>query len=263
MNMKNHNDDIISKNIDVLTENMNIFRDYEPEFYRYMVLYGKLAPKTSKDYISRLRFLSQTYILDDTISEEYVDYIMKNENLIRLNRQKYATSKAMSDFHSGLTKFLAFINSTYYKDSSEILENEIRKVNENSNLTKTERTSIIQSRVGQGTFRSSLIRYWKGCSISNCPMTPVLIASHIKPWCDCNNIQRLDFYNGLLLLPNYDKLFDKGYISFDSKGHLISSRLLDKEVKDILGIKDGMSLRKLDDKHLEYLKYHNEYRFMG
>ena len=86
---------------------------------------------------------------------------------------------------------------------------------------------------------------------------------HIKPWCDCNNEQRLDLYNGLLLLPNYDKLFDKGYISFDSKGHLISSRLLDKEVKGILGIKDGLSLRKLDDKHVEYLRYHNDYRFMG
>ena len=30
--------------------------------------------------------------------------------------------------------------------------------------------------------------------------------SHIKPWRDADNQERLDAYNGLLLLPNYDKL---------------------------------------------------------
>lgn len=259
----NDNNIIYNTYADVLCENMNLFRDFEADFYHYMISDGHLAPKTSKDYISRLRFLSQSYSLDENISEEYIDHIMETENRIKSNRQRYATSKAMSDFRSGLNKFLAFVKSAYYKDLSERVADEIRKIEENEELTTTERTSVIQSRVGQGTFRSSLIRYWQGCSISNCTMTPVLIASHIKPWCDCNNVQRLDLYNGLLLLPNYDKLFDKGYISFDSKGKLICSRLLDKDVKEVLGITDGLSLRKLDDKHKDYLKYHNEYCFMG
>ena len=46
-------------------ESANVFGDYESDFYRYMVTQGNLAPKTSRDYISRLRFLSQNYFLDD------------------------------------------------------------------------------------------------------------------------------------------------------------------------------------------------------
>lgn len=247
---------------DVINANVNVFGDYESDFYHYMIMWGNLAPKTSKDYITRLRFLSQHYLLDEGISKEYIDYIIETENNKRLNRQKYASSKAMSDFRSGLNKFLDFIKSAYYKELNELELNEIQKVENNKKLTTTERVSIIQSRVGQGSFRSSLIRYWRGCSISNCTMTPVLIASHIKPWCESDNEQRLDVYNGLLLLPNYDRLFDKGYISFDTKGNLICSRLLEKETKELLGITDGLSLRKLDDKHLEYLKYHNDNCFM-
>ena len=247
---------------ETLVENANVFGDYEADFYRYMVSQGNLAPKTSKDYISRLRFLSQNYLLDENISEEYIDYIIETENKNKLSRQKYATSKAMTDFRSGLRKFLDFIKSSYFKDLSDLELNEIHKLENNVELTSTERTSIIQSRIGQGSFRSSLIRYWQGCSISNCAMTPVLIASHIKPWRESDNHQRLDVYNGLLLLPNYDKLFDKGYISFDPKGKLVSSHLLGKDTKEILGITDGLSLRKLDDKHVEYLKYHNDNCFM-
>lgn len=254
---------IVHKESNTMTENAILFRDYEADFYRYMVLYGNLAPKTSKDYISRLRFLSKNYPINETISEEFIDHIIETEKMIMSNRQNYTSAKAMSDFRSGLNKFLAFIKSDYYKNLSETLKDEIRKVKENKELTATERTSIIQSRIGQGSFRSSLFHYWQGCSISNCTMSSILIASHIKPWRDCNNVQRLDLYNGLLLLPNYDKLFDKGYISFDMNGKLLSSHLLDKDVKEILGITNGLSLRKLDDKHKKYLKYHNEHCFMG
>lgn len=94
-------------------------------------------------------------------------------------------------------------------------------------------------------------------------MMPILVASHIKPWCDCNNTQRLDMYNGLLLLPNFDKLFDKGYITFNLKGKLVCSNLLDREVRELLGITQNLQLRKLEERHIEYLRYHNEYRFMG
>ena len=48
--------------------------------------------------------------------------------------------------------------------------------------------------------------------MSGITSTWILIASHIKPWRVSNNNERLDVYNGLLLLPNLDKLFDKGYI---------------------------------------------------
>lgn len=57
-------------------------------------------------------------------------------------------------------------------------------------------------------------------------LTDILIASHIKPWKVCNNPERLDKFNGLLLSPTYDKLFDSGYILFQDNGEVIISNVL-------------------------------------
>jgi 5-methylcytosine-specific restriction protein A len=54
----------------------------------------------------------------------------------------------------------------------------------------------------------------------------LLKASHIKPWRDSDNAERLDIYNGLLLIPNLDSAFDKGYISFDDGGKIIISDMI-------------------------------------
>ena len=134
---------------------------------------------------------------------------------------------------------------------------------ENDNTIKaTEKESIVESRIGQGVFRKGLIDYWHGCAITQCPLTWMLIASHIKPWRDSDNQERLDDYNGLLLLPNYDKLFDLGYISFDQKGKIMYSRLLDKFDRDTIGLTNDLHLVKFEEQHLKYLKYHNENCFL-
>ena len=69
-------------------------------------------------------------------------------------------------------------------------------------------------------------------------------------------------YNGLLLLPNYDKLFDLGYISFYPKGEIMYSHLLDKFDRAAKGLTSDLHLVKLEDQHLKYLKYHNENCFL-
>ena len=48
-------------------------------------------------------------------------------------------------------------------------------------------------------------------------------ASHLKPWRDATNEERLDGKNGLLLTPSIDHLLDKGFISFENSGELIVS----------------------------------------
>ena len=69
-------------------------------------------------------------------------------------------------------------------------------------------------------------------------------------------------YNGLLLLPNYDKLFDLGYISFNPKGEIMYSHLLDKFDREAIGLTSDLHLVKFEDQHLKYLKYHNENCFL-
>ncbi|MBR1475301.1 MAG: HNH endonuclease [Muribaculaceae bacterium] len=116
----------------------------------------------------------------------------------------------------------------------------------------------MKSRVGQGSFRQQLVDYWHGCSVTHCQTQSLLIASHIRPWRKSDNMQRLDVYNGLLLIPNLDKLFDKGYISFDDNGIIILSDFLPLSEYRLLGVQQGMRLVHIETNHIPYLKFHRE-----
>jgi hypothetical protein len=59
------------------------------------------------------------------------------------------------------------------------------------------------------------------CRVTGLERQQFLVASHIKPWRDCDNSERLSGANGLLLSPHVDKLFDRHWISFDAFGELI------------------------------------------
>lgn len=130
-------------------------------------------------------------------------------------------------------------------------------------LQETTREAIIQSRIGQGQFRLSLIAYWQGCSVTGCSQVEILRASHIKPWRDCTNDERLNVYNGLLLLPNFDACFDIGFISFSDEGNiLISSQISDAALSQ-LGIQREMRLSKIEPEHKVFLEYHRQKVFQA
>jgi hypothetical protein len=44
------------------------------------------------------------------------------------------------------------------------------------------------------------------CRVTGLARQQFLVASHIKPWRDCDNSERLSGANGLLLSPHVDKL---------------------------------------------------------
>lgn len=238
------------------------YTDLQADFYHYMVKFGGIAKKTSGDYVTRMKFLAHDYSLDETLTKEKIDEILRQEDFKRQERSVYTSKKSLSDFRAGLNKFLAFINSDYHKRIADSIITEIKAVENDNTIKMTEKDSIVKSRIGQGIFRKGLIEYWHGCAISQCPLTWMLIASHIKPWRDADNQERLDPYNGLLLLPNYDKLFDLGYISFNSKGKIMYSRLLDKFDRETIGLTNNLHLVKLEEQHLKYLKYHNDNCFL-
>lgn len=242
--------------------NLEKYTDLQADFYHYMVKFGGIAKKTSGDYVTRMKFLAHDYSLDETLTKEKIDEILRQEDLKRQERSVYTSKKSLSDFRAGLNKFLAFINSDYHKRIADSIITEIKAVENDNTIKMTEKDSIVKSRIGQGIFRKGLIEYWHGCAISQCPLTWMLIASHIKPWRDADNQERLDPYNGLLLLPNYDKLFDLGYISFNSKGKIMYSRLLDKFDRETIGLTNNLHLIKLEEQHLKYLKYHNDNCFL-
>lgn len=129
-------------------------------------------------------------------------------------------------------------------------------------LPETERAAFILARKGQVAFRKTLIRYWKGCAVTGCTMISVLRASHIQPWSDSDPAQRLDPYNGLLLTPNIDVLFDSGLITFDHRGGLVCSRALPKSAQSQLLPKNTKPII-LDERHEAYMAYHREHVFIS
>lgn len=130
-------------------------------------------------------------------------------------------------------------------------------------LDDTERDALIKTRLGQGPFRDSLINRWGGCSLTGCKHLELLVASHIKPWSRCESArERVDVANGLLLIPNIDKLFDRGLVTFDGDFKIILSD----------DLKDGVARTLNIDKHARlvnrefadmrpYLNWHREHVF--
>ena len=129
-------------------------------------------------------------------------------------------------------------------------------------ITDTEREALSKSRIGQGKFRTHLKIFWKNCcAVTGCSTVDILKASHIKPWRDSENHERLDYYNGLLLTPNLDAVFDSGLISFDKNGAILISQKLSYDQKATLGIEDQMSLKRIEKDHHKYLEYHRNHIF--
>lgn len=126
------------------------------------------------------------------------------------------------------------------------------------NLPATERASIQKSRIGQGRFREALERYWKCCAVTGCTEQAVLRASHIKPWSESSDTEKLDVYNGLLLSAGIDACFDKGLISFSDSGSILISESLSLDDRDSLGLHGSLKIQGLDDRHRPYLEFHRK-----
>lgn len=90
-------------------------------------------------------------------------------------------------------------------------------------VSATDREQLILARIGQGQFRAALIARDQGCALCGLGESDLLVASHIKPWRDATNRERLDPNNGLLLCPGSDKLFDRGLMTFGPKGEVTFS----------------------------------------
>lgn len=126
---------------------------------------------------------------------------------------------------------------------------------------QTEKDALIKARIGQGAYRTALLDYWKGCAVTECTIESLLVASHIKPWRDADDVERINPFNGLLLSPTLDRAFDKGLISFNDAGLIMISSELSNKTLDQLGISPSMKLRKFDPRHSEYLQWHRDNLF--
>lgn len=85
----------------------------------------------------------------------------------------------------------------------------------------------------------------------------VIHKKQFKPWAESEPKEKLDVDNGFLMCPNHDKLFDKGYITFDDNGKIIIFDELPENDKELLNI-DSRKHIELTEDNKKYLKFHRE-----
>lgn len=133
-----------------------------------------------------------------------------------------------------------------------------------TSLPPTTRKALILARRGQGQFKSNVSRFETCCRITQVRNPTHLIASHIKPWRESNDEERLTGANGLLLTPTIDHLFDRGFITFGDEGEVLVSPVADSESMARMGVRAGEPLQtgdfNSDQRH--FLDYHRKEIFL-
>jgi len=166
--------------------------------------------------------------------------------------QRNETGKQM--YSAALAQFAKYLAAGHSGD----VEEDIDQILSDPGLDATERLNLVKSRIGQGVFRQRVLAHWKVCAVTGFKDTNLLVASHIKPWRDCNSKERLEGFNGLLLTPNLDKAFDSGLITFSPAGPITLSPQLTEPEK--LGISADMRVT-LHAQHQPFMEFHRDVVF--
>ena len=148
-----------------------------------------------------------------------------------------------------------------YDPTIERLVEDAEAVLNDPELTSTERHVLATARVGQGIFKEQVRRFEPICRITGLSDSKYLIASHMRPWRDSNNAERLDGHNGLLLSPHVDHLFDRGLITFRNSGQPVVSAQMNSAVPEYWHLELFRQGKPFSLKQIPYLEYHRDVIF--
>lgn len=124
-----------------------------------------------------------------------------------------------------------------------------------------EKEAVRKYRLNQNALRKLTLELFEGkCCLSRTKVKEILVCSHIKPWVVSERHEKCDPENTLMLAATWDRLFDRGLISFSNSGKIMVSKKLNKDDWQSIGIQREAAL---DEKFLtsgrkDYLKYHRE-----
>jgi putative restriction endonuclease len=144
-------------------------------------------------------------------------------------------------------------------DDLDLWESKLeRQIDSDRTVPETERLAIIRARNGQGLFKDRVAKIESRCRITGVENPVHLRASHIMPWRDGNNEQRLNGENGLLLTPSIDHLFDRGFIGFENNGKLIISPVAHRPSLQRMGIdtKNVVNVGEFTSGQKQFLDFH-------
>lgn len=220
----------------------------ESSIYKYTRAVNTISNEMLDEHVIYKSLLSMNRIeLDLAILD-----ILQNERFIKKN------SVGNNMYSNALKQFRYFT-----LDSEEDTREEqqiVHEIAQEQFLTETEKETIIKARVGQGKYRKKLLDKYDGkCIVTGISQNKLLIASHIKPWAICNNDERVDVENGLILCANMDRLFDSGLITFRADGKMFVSSFVNEDNKKRLNISNDIEVNLNASKRLlDYLEYHRD-----
>lgn len=141
--------------------------------------------------------------------------------------------------------------------NAAVLE-DIQRIESDASVPETQRLQLAKARIGQGFFRKQVILLNGGCRVTGVTDTRVLIASHIKPWRDATNAERISGYNGILLSPHVDALFDELLITFEDDGRMHIHPSLPNDVLDRWSINPAHRVTPFRPEQADFLSHHRE-----
>lgn len=232
------------------------------QFKQWLMDQGK-SEKTAHNYTQAVKgglstWASDNYLISESLlqcrGDRPLAKVIREIKELEIYQRRNEKCKGMyAAALRWLQEYQADVESDFATDQLEIVSND-------PSLGSTEKEALVLARLGQGKFRRELVKKWGACACTGFSQTPLLMASHIKPWRLSKNRERLDPYNGLLLTPNIDKAFDRNYISFDEHGSVLVSEEL--ETPSLLSISPNLKIQ-LQHGHQPYMAFHRSECFRG
>ncbi|WP_448098824.1 HNH endonuclease [Luteibacter yeojuensis] len=166
-------------------------------------------------------------------------------------------SAISDDFGNALLRIASLdVNRLAVSSGENTILEDLDDINKDSVAAATLRLQLSNARIGQGLFRKRVLAMEPACRVTGVTAATLLIASHIKPWRESTNAERLDGANGLMLAPHADLLFDRHLISFTDDGRLIISKRLDIAVLEGWHIANSAISASFHPRQKAYLAVH-------
>lgn len=229
-----------------MIEELNNFRNW-------LQSQNKLKKKSIDNYVGGLKKI-ETDIAEENIHEETIYEINSIDELEYIKTKYFSVNAFKKQNERG--------NDMYKRSFKYYIEYKKSNTSENAGETSgrinvgKNAHRFVKCRLGQKKFRDELLKKWDyKCPITGIDDTSILISSHILPWSESNEKEKVDPNNGILLSPLFDALFDKNIISFKDDGTMIFSSKISEENKNRLNLKSGKRI-KITQEMLPYLKIH-------
>lgn len=191
--------------------------------------------------------------MKEVFKNEINDFEDSEELSVRVPRLKFTKETAIKYDVEMRTKYSHDVLCELEKLDIDVENKTIEEINEVGEVIER----VVKARKNQNKFREALFKRECKCKICGLDHKELLIASHIKPWSESTPEEKLNTFNGFLLCPNHDALFDKHFITFEDNGQIILSKRLSEEDKKLLNISNEIII-SVEEKNKKFLKKHRK-----